>query len=121
MKQTVKNKKKLEKQGVSKVRAEDQDTINIKSVDVLWGIDTSKYRQKNLKDYQDFLNQCSNVELENHAHEMGVSISLDKEDIFAQLIRLFNFDVAARNKPKNTNISIITPEMNKKLIAIMNS
>lgn len=122
MKQTIKNKKNLVKSGIEKVKtAEDQDLTNIKSIDSLWGFSTAKYKQKTIKQYQEFLNQMTNSELEIHCYEIGVSQNLDKEDIFAQLIRLFNKDLSAQNKQANQNVSVITPDMNKKLIEIMNS
>jgi hypothetical protein len=80
---------------------------NIKSIDALWGINTSKYRGKDLQEYTNYISQLTNFGLENHARELNLTYLLDRQSIIDELIKLYKKDTNSRNIPKDKNIQSI--------------
>lgn len=92
----------------------------ISSIDALWGVKTQGYKFDNLEDYEDKLKKMSSFDLEKHAFEYDISPEVPRDIIIDQLVRLFKMHLM-KSKGKLQEIPQITPEMNKKLIAIANS
>ncbi len=120
MKKTKKDKTPAD----SNVNKTNNVVIRIRSIDALWGVETNKYKQKNLEDYTKFIEDLNDMGLEDHARDIGVSPYIGREVIIKQLVDLFTQDLKSKDRNR-TNVenssNSISDELNKKLIRIMNS
>jgi len=92
----------------------------ISSIDSLWGLSVKNYKLDNLEDYEDKLKKMTTIDLEKHAFEYNISPEVPREIIIEQLIRLFKMYLM-KGKNKIESIQQISPELNKKLISLVNS
>ena len=94
---------------------------DIPSIDELWGIKTDKYSAGSIEEYETFLNQMTELDLQTHASKYQVSHQLPRETMIDQLKRLYRIDHGSKKAARPTSGGpLISPETNKELIRLGN-
>lgn len=125
----AKNTKKVKVIQEGNLEIQDGQVKNIRSIDELWGISTKNYKQKDMTEYEDYLKSLDNSDADNLSFELRqeaarfkIPATFTKRMVLDELKKLFRADYRRRNQTtENIQQQVISPELNKKLIELINS